>query len=362
MNTNNKDEANGYMSYKHIYFSLDGRISRGEYWVYAVIPLAFIFLFEIWIFKDFIKEIIGVFTSFIDTNIVYRYLYVIPLLVTIILLVLSLAITVKRLHDVNKSAWLIIVLLVPVVGLLYLMIVTLCYRGDKNANRFGGSSDNARMNNLYRLSIRALDKVIQSSAFKGIFVLSSASISTMLLIDIFRFIGFNPMYYFDQQIADFSYIYQSLPTVVDVVSIAVVCLFGVNYFKRNAIGNLTVVLSIVLVFLSISVFISSGEDIIEACSMMIMVFLAMIVIAYTFCVAGFKESRSNVYVLSLVVTSYGLLTLLNSLYSIFHGYSVYSLLEPLILFELGMFLKGVDKNMNADNSDVIISSEDLEVA
>jgi uncharacterized membrane protein YhaH (DUF805 family) len=359
MNTNNKDEANGYMSYKHIYFSLDGRISRGEYWLYAVIPLAFIFLFEIWIFKDFIEEIIGIFTSFIDTNIVYQYIYVIPFLVTLILLILSLAITVKRLHDINKSAWLLIILLVPIVGLLYLMIVTLCHGGNNYANRFGGPSDNTRMNNLYRLNIRALDKVIQSSAFKGMFVLCAASILTMLLIDIFRFIDFNPMYFFDRQIADFSYIYQSLPTVVDVVSIAVVCLFGVNYIKRNAIRNLTVVLLIVLVFISISVFINSGEDIIGACSMMITVFLAMIVIAYTFCVAGFKESRSNVYVLSLVVTSYGLLTLLNSLYSILHGNSVFSLLEPLILFELGMFLKCVDKNMNADNSDVIISSKIL---
>jgi uncharacterized membrane protein YhaH (DUF805 family) len=54
------------------------------------------------------------------------------------LLLPSLAVTVRRLHDINFSGWWILINLVPAGGLALLILV--CKRGTEGANRFGPQS------------------------------------------------------------------------------------------------------------------------------------------------------------------------------------------------------------------------------
>jgi uncharacterized membrane protein YhaH (DUF805 family) len=55
----------------------------------------------------------------------------------------ALAVTVRRLHDIGKSGWLLLLFLVlsiiPIVGLIstVIMIVFLCQDGDPNVNQYG---------------------------------------------------------------------------------------------------------------------------------------------------------------------------------------------------------------------------------
>ena len=44
--------------------------------------------------------------------------------------------TARRLHDINKSGWWMLVALIPLLGLIPLL-VWMARAGDKGANRFG---------------------------------------------------------------------------------------------------------------------------------------------------------------------------------------------------------------------------------
>ena len=48
----------------------------------------------------------------------------------------SLAVSVRRLHDTDRSGWWILLMFVPIVGFIVL-IVFFCLRGDAGRNRFG---------------------------------------------------------------------------------------------------------------------------------------------------------------------------------------------------------------------------------
>jgi uncharacterized membrane protein YhaH (DUF805 family) len=48
----------------------------------------------------------------------------------------SLAVTVRRLHDTDRSGWWILLNLIPIVGALIVLIFT-CLDGTPGDNRFG---------------------------------------------------------------------------------------------------------------------------------------------------------------------------------------------------------------------------------
>ena len=50
----------------------------------------------------------------------------------------SLGVTARRLHDRNKSGWMILISLIPFIGSLILLIMCLP-EGDKSDNKFGSS-------------------------------------------------------------------------------------------------------------------------------------------------------------------------------------------------------------------------------
>lgn len=60
----------------------------------------------------------------------------ISLLVSLVLFLPSLAVSVRRLHDIDKSGWWFLIWFVPIVGWL-VMIYWACCKGTEGANRFG---------------------------------------------------------------------------------------------------------------------------------------------------------------------------------------------------------------------------------
>ena len=56
--------------------------------------------------------------------------------VTLLLLLPGLAVSVRRLHDTDRSGWWLLLPLVPVVGAI-IMLVWLVSRGTRGLNRFG---------------------------------------------------------------------------------------------------------------------------------------------------------------------------------------------------------------------------------
>ena len=108
-------EAIGTCFRKYVVFS--GRAQRPEYWYW--------FLFEV---------LVSILAAIVDYAIFGIGL--ISTLTGVGLLLPSLAVKVRRLHDIDRSGWWMLIMLVPVGGLI-ILIVFACLRGTPGPNRFG---------------------------------------------------------------------------------------------------------------------------------------------------------------------------------------------------------------------------------
>ena len=125
---------------KDKYFNFKGRASRSEFW--------FFYLFLVIGYAITISTIFISIKLFIGTILIFALAMIIP----------SIAVTVRRLHDINKSGWFILlplpfdimervieksseglslVFLVISLGLYIYLLVLYCTDGDKKNNRFG---------------------------------------------------------------------------------------------------------------------------------------------------------------------------------------------------------------------------------
>lgn len=61
------------------------------------------------------------------------------LLLSLALFIPNLAITARRLHDVGKSGWWMLITFVPIIGIIVLIVFN-ATKGDEGSNRFGNSA------------------------------------------------------------------------------------------------------------------------------------------------------------------------------------------------------------------------------
>ena len=85
------------------YATFDGRARRSEYWMF------FLFYFLIALAIGFVE-------AFIHLGGILSILFVLGMLVP------SLAVTVRRLHDTTRSGWWILIALIPAIGTIILLI------------------------------------------------------------------------------------------------------------------------------------------------------------------------------------------------------------------------------------------------
>jgi uncharacterized membrane protein YhaH (DUF805 family) len=103
---------------KNKYADFNGRARRSEYWYFAlfnilcIIPVALI------------SSLLGSFGAIL---IVLAY---------IAILVPSIAVLVRRLHDVGKSGWFYFIALIPLIGGIWLLVL-LCTDSNPGANEYG---------------------------------------------------------------------------------------------------------------------------------------------------------------------------------------------------------------------------------
>ena len=64
---------------------------------------------------------------------------VLGLAFSLAILIPSIAIGVRRLHDINKSGWWILISIIPILGFIVLLIFYI-KEGDAGANQYGPSS------------------------------------------------------------------------------------------------------------------------------------------------------------------------------------------------------------------------------
>lgn len=111
-----------YIDVLRKYWVFEGRARRKEYWIFALISSLIL------IFLSLIDEMTG-WKVWDDEG-------VLSLLYSIAVLVPSLAVMVRRLHDTDRSGWWCLILLIPLIGLI-VVFVFLVSNGNEGDNRFG---------------------------------------------------------------------------------------------------------------------------------------------------------------------------------------------------------------------------------
>lgn len=100
------------------YCDFSGRASRSEYWWYVLFT----------VILSVIIQAFGVISSDVS-------LYL-GAIVNLALLLPGLSLSVRRLHDINKSGWFILLGLIPIVGAI-ILIVWFCKESEMQPNQYG---------------------------------------------------------------------------------------------------------------------------------------------------------------------------------------------------------------------------------
>jgi uncharacterized membrane protein YhaH (DUF805 family) len=107
-------------SLMQIYFSLEGRLARREFWLFGVLALVGVSALCL-----LLLGIAGVRPR--PANLIVNLLLFWP----------GLAVSVKRWHDRDKSGWWVLLALVPVIGWIWALIENGLLRGTAGRNRYG---------------------------------------------------------------------------------------------------------------------------------------------------------------------------------------------------------------------------------
>ena len=101
------------------YAKFSGRAPRSEYWFFALFTA--------------LTEIAG---EIIDISVFRIGHGSFSLLIQLALLIPSLAVLVRRLHDIDRGGWWCLIVLIPFIGMIVLLVWA-CTRGTAGPNRFG---------------------------------------------------------------------------------------------------------------------------------------------------------------------------------------------------------------------------------
>lgn len=113
---------NSYIVCLRKYATFSGRSRRKEYWMFAL----WIFLFNI---------AVVALDSILDTNGILAGVFGLAMALP------GLAVSIRRLHDIGKSAWWVLICVIPLIGgLIYLCFMV--RKGDTGENAYGPDPKN----------------------------------------------------------------------------------------------------------------------------------------------------------------------------------------------------------------------------
>ncbi len=105
------------------YANFQGRARREEYWMFVLFNI--IFIIGIALFSFLLVSLTDV-AAFMALYVIYIIAVFIP----------SLAVAVRRLHDIGKSGWFYLVSFIPLIGSIWLLILFVT-EGDRGPNQYG---------------------------------------------------------------------------------------------------------------------------------------------------------------------------------------------------------------------------------
>ena len=107
---------------KKKYADFSGRASRSEFWFFYL----FILIGSILTIIADVNMFSHSFDAWGPVNSIYQLLVILP----------SLAVSARRLHDTNRSGWWYLLIFLPIVGVI-ILIIWWATKGEKKKNKFG---------------------------------------------------------------------------------------------------------------------------------------------------------------------------------------------------------------------------------
>lgn len=101
------------------YFNFSGRARREEFWVFMIFNLLVIYL-----------------VSIINTYFNTEYLSIAGYIFSVLVFIPSVAVLLRRLHDTGKNGWNMLLILIPIIGWIWLLML-LVMLGEPKTNKWG---------------------------------------------------------------------------------------------------------------------------------------------------------------------------------------------------------------------------------
>lgn len=111
---------NYYLDVLRKWKDFGGRSDRREYWMFTLVSIVISIVLII------VEQILSPESGILSG--VYSWFIFIP----------SIAVNVRRLHDIGKSGWMQLVVLIPLIGWIWFLIL-MVREGDSSRNQYGES-------------------------------------------------------------------------------------------------------------------------------------------------------------------------------------------------------------------------------
>lgn len=122
----------GELNFQRLFLTLSGRISRQTFWT------GFSMLIAAQIIITIIMQIIGLADISTDGSLTMGF-WISQVALFLIFLWPMICVSTKRYHDIGKSGWRQLILLIPIVGLAWFIIEVGLLKGTPGRNRFGAN-------------------------------------------------------------------------------------------------------------------------------------------------------------------------------------------------------------------------------
>jgi uncharacterized membrane protein YhaH (DUF805 family) len=108
---------NWYLAVLKNYVGFSGRARRTEYWMFVL-------------FNFIIGVVLEILAAVAHPLAFLYYLYALAVLLP------SLAVGFRRLHDTNRTAWWLLIGIIPIIGWIWLLVL-FCQPGTQGPNQYG---------------------------------------------------------------------------------------------------------------------------------------------------------------------------------------------------------------------------------
>ena len=130
---------NWYLHVLKNYATFSGRATRSEYWYFIL-------------FSSIVVVILSIIDTIINTGGMFSWIY------TLAVLLPSLAVGARRLHDINKSGWWQLIMAIPLIG--YIVLLVFYCIDSKEDNKYGmNPKQSNNSNNLGNDTLFQLEKL-----------------------------------------------------------------------------------------------------------------------------------------------------------------------------------------------------------